>query len=116
MWGEAEEDSSTGKVGRYYHSPVGCVLLLSQCRASLAAQRCLGGLTAVSVLDQAADSGDDNDPIQFMSQTEHFNLNAHPEGQDEEFNGVVGADITMYGELNLIAEPQKVRTCAVAQM
>uniref|UniRef100_A0A8C3BJC4 Condensin complex subunit 2 n=1 Tax=Cairina moschata TaxID=8855 RepID=A0A8C3BJC4_CAIMO len=62
---------------------------------------------------QAADSGDDNDPIQFMSQTEDFNLNAHPEGQDEEFNGVVGADIAMYGELNLIAEPQKVNKIAI---
>uniref|UniRef100_A0A8B9CCJ1 Condensin complex subunit 2 n=1 Tax=Anser brachyrhynchus TaxID=132585 RepID=A0A8B9CCJ1_9AVES len=62
---------------------------------------------------QAADSDDDNDPIQFMGQTEDFNLNAHSEGQDEEFNGVVGVDIAMYGELNLIAEPQKVNKIAI---
>ncbi|XP_040394413.1 condensin complex subunit 2 isoform X2 [Cygnus olor] len=62
---------------------------------------------------QAADSDDDNDPIQFMGQTEDFNLNAHSEGQDEEFSGVVGVDIAMYGELNLIAEPQKVNKIAI---
>lgn len=67
------------------------------------------GLTGVSLLDQAADSDDDNDPIQFMGQTE-CNLTSHPEGQDHELNGADGVDITMYGELNLIAEPQKVRT------
>ncbi|XP_035201124.1 condensin complex subunit 2 [Oxyura jamaicensis] len=62
---------------------------------------------------QAADSDDDNDPIQFMGHTEDFNLNAHPEGQDEEFNGLVGVDIAMYGEMNLIAEPQKVNKIAI---
>lgn len=68
----------------------------------------LGGLTAVSLLDQTADSDDDNDPVQFMGQMGEFNLTAHPEGQ--EFNRFVGdANITTYGELNLIAEPQKVR-------
>lgn len=66
-------------------------------------------LTAVSLLDQAADSDDDNDPVQFMGQAD-FNLTSHPEGHDHELNGVEGVDITMYGELNLIAEPQKVRT------
>lgn len=71
-----------------------------------------GGLTGISLLHQAADSDDDNDPIQFVNQT-GFNLTSHPEGQDHELNGVDGVDITMYGELNLIAEPQKVRTPAV---
>lgn len=77
----------------------------------------LGGLTAVSLLGQAADSDDDNDPIQFMGQTGEFNLTVHPEGQDAEPNRVVGdVDITTYGELNLIAEPQKVRTCIVTKL
>ncbi|NP_001244261.1 condensin complex subunit 2 [Gallus gallus] len=61
---------------------------------------------------QAADSDDDNDPIQFVNQT-GFNLTSHPEGQDHELNGVDGVDITMYGELNLIAEPQKVNKIAI---
>ncbi|GAB0200322.1 condensin complex subunit 2 [Grus japonensis] len=63
---------------------------------------------------QAADSDDDNDPIQFMGQTGEFNLTVHPEGQDAEPNRVVGdVDITTYGELNLIAEPQKVNKIAI---
>ncbi|NXO52608.1 CND2 protein, partial [Aramus guarauna] len=63
---------------------------------------------------QAADSDDDNDPIQFMGQTGEFNLTVHPEGQDTEPNRVVGdVDITMYGPLNLIAEPQKVNKIAI---
>ncbi|NXK55707.1 CND2 protein, partial [Chauna torquata] len=62
---------------------------------------------------QAADSDDDNVPIQFMGQTEEFNLTAHPEGQDDELNGVVGVDIATYGELNLVAEPQKVNKVAI---
>ncbi|POI32367.1 hypothetical protein CIB84_003881 [Bambusicola thoracicus] len=61
---------------------------------------------------QAADSDDDNDPVQFMNQTE-FNLTSHPESQDHELNGVDGVDIAMYGELNLIAEPQKVNKIAI---
>lgn len=77
----------------------------------------LGSLIAVSLLDQAADSDDDNDPIQLMGQTGDFNLTSHPEGQDAELHTVVGnADITTYGELNLIAEPQKVRTRVVAKL
>ncbi|NWY59026.1 CND2 protein, partial [Chionis minor] len=61
---------------------------------------------------QAADSDDDNDPIQFVGQMGEFNLTTHPEGQ--ELNGVVdGVDITTYGELNLIAEPQKVNKIAI---
>uniref|UniRef100_A0A8C3KRP7 Condensin complex subunit 2 n=1 Tax=Calidris pygmaea TaxID=425635 RepID=A0A8C3KRP7_9CHAR len=61
---------------------------------------------------QAADSDDDNDPIQFMGQMGEFNLTAHPEGP--ELNGLVGnADITTYGELNLIAEPQKVNKIVI---
>ncbi|NXL84429.1 CND2 protein, partial [Alectura lathami] len=63
---------------------------------------------------QAADSDDDNDPIQLMGQTEESNLTAYPEGQDHELNGVVdGVNITTYGELNLIAEPQKVNKIAI---
>ncbi|NXU26451.1 CND2 protein, partial [Thalassarche chlororhynchos] len=63
---------------------------------------------------QAADSDDDDDPVQFMGQTGEFNLTAHPERQDAELNGVVGdVDITTYGELNLIAEPQKVNKIAI---
>ncbi|NXT35519.1 CND2 protein, partial [Pelecanoides urinatrix] len=65
---------------------------------------------------QAADSDDDddNDPTRFIGQTGEFNLTAHPEGQDAELNRVVGnVDITTYGELNLIAEPQKVNKIAI---
>ncbi|XP_072213075.1 condensin complex subunit 2 [Excalfactoria chinensis] len=61
---------------------------------------------------QAADSDDDNEPVQFMGQTE-FNITSQPEGQDHELNGIDGVDITMYGELNLIAEPQKVSKIAI---
>ncbi|KAF1662828.1 Condensin complex subunit 2, partial [Aptenodytes patagonicus] len=58
---------------------------------------------------QAADSDDDNDPIQFMGQMGEFNLTTHPEDQNAELNRVFGdVNITVYGELNLIAEPQKV--------
>ncbi|NXT01280.1 CND2 protein, partial [Jacana jacana] len=61
---------------------------------------------------QDADSDDDNDPVEFMGQTGEFNLTTHPEGQ--ELNGLVGnADITTYGELNLITEPQKVNKIAI---
>ncbi|NXF41006.1 CND2 protein, partial [Nyctibius bracteatus] len=61
---------------------------------------------------QAADSDDDNDPVRFTGQTGEFNLTALPEGQ--ELNRVVGdVDITTYGELNLIAEPQKVNKISI---
>ncbi|NWI68174.1 CND2 protein, partial [Todus mexicanus] len=56
---------------------------------------------------QAADSNDDNEPVRFIGQTGEFNLTAHPEA---ELNGI---DITTYGELNLIAEPQKVNKIAI---
>nr|XP_009478408.1 PREDICTED: condensin complex subunit 2 [Pelecanus crispus] len=63
---------------------------------------------------QAADSDDDNNTIQFMGQTGEFNLTTHPEGQDAELSRVGGGvDITTYGELNLIAEPQKVNKIAI---
>ncbi|NXL68717.1 CND2 protein, partial [Chordeiles acutipennis] len=63
---------------------------------------------------QAADSDDDNDPVRFVGQMGEFNLTAHPEGQDAELNNFVGnGDITTYGELNLIAEPQKVNKIAI---
>ncbi|XP_069733825.1 condensin complex subunit 2 isoform X4 [Phaenicophaeus curvirostris] len=60
---------------------------------------------------QAADS-EDNDPVPFMNEMGEFNLTAHPEGQETELNGVLG-DIAAYGELNLIAEPQKVNKIAI---
>ncbi|NXQ94789.1 CND2 protein, partial [Sagittarius serpentarius] len=63
---------------------------------------------------QAADSDDDNDPVQFMGQTEEFNLTAGPGGQDPELNRAVGdVDVATYGELNLIAEPQKVNRITI---
>ncbi|NWI24375.1 CND2 protein, partial [Sula dactylatra] len=63
---------------------------------------------------QAADSDDDNDPVQFMGQMGEFNLTTHPEGQDTELNRVAGdVNITAYGELNLIAEPEKVNKVAI---
>ncbi|NXC38936.1 CND2 protein, partial [Penelope pileata] len=63
---------------------------------------------------QAADSEDDNDHIPFMGETEEFSFTTHPEGQDCEFNrDVDGVDITAYGELNLVAEPQKVNRIAI---
>ncbi|OXB74794.1 UNVERIFIED_CONTAM: hypothetical protein H355_000054 [Colinus virginianus] len=71
-----------------------------------------GGLTGVSPLDQDEDSDDDNDNVHFMGQTE-LNLATHPEGQEHELSGVDGVDITMYGELNLVAEPQKVNRIAI---
>ncbi|OXB54079.1 hypothetical protein ASZ78_005591 [Callipepla squamata] len=58
------------------------------------------------------DSDDDNDNVHFMGQTE-LNLATHPEGQEHELSGVDGVDITMYGELNLVAEPQKVNRIAI---
>lgn len=66
----------------------------------------LGGLSSVSLLHQAADSDDDNDPLPFMGPTGEFNLTTHPEDEGAELHGV---NITTYGEVNLIAEPQKVK-------
>uniref|UniRef100_A0A8B9G695 Condensin complex subunit 2 n=1 Tax=Amazona collaria TaxID=241587 RepID=A0A8B9G695_9PSIT len=60
---------------------------------------------------QAADSDDDNDPVQFMGLTEEFNLTAHPEVPEAELNRLVNT--TAYGELNLIAEPQKINKIAI---
>ncbi|XP_010002221.1 PREDICTED: condensin complex subunit 2 [Chaetura pelagica] len=63
---------------------------------------------------QAADSDDDNEPVQFLSQTGVFNLTAHPEAQEAELNRLNGnAEITTYGEMNLLAEPQKVNKIAI---
>ncbi|KAM6341897.1 condensin complex subunit 2 [Podargus strigoides] len=63
---------------------------------------------------QAADSDDDNEPAEFRGPMGELNLAARPEGQDAEHNGVVGhVDITTYGMLNLIAEPQKVNKIAI---
>ncbi|NXS57228.1 CND2 protein, partial [Brachypteracias leptosomus] len=55
---------------------------------------------------QAADSDDDND----MGQMGEFNLSTHIEGENAELNG---NNITTYGELNLIAEPQKINKIAI---
>ncbi|XP_010010648.1 PREDICTED: condensin complex subunit 2 [Nestor notabilis] len=60
---------------------------------------------------QAADSDDDNDPVQFMGPTGEFNLTVHPEVPEAELNRLV--DLTTYGELNLVAEPQKVNKIAI---
>ncbi|NXH20438.1 CND2 protein, partial [Bucco capensis] len=60
---------------------------------------------------QAADSDDDNDPAGFMGQTGEFNFTTHNEGQGTELSSV---NISTYGELNLIAEPQKVNKIAIA--
>lgn len=92
-----------GKMGRYHNQPERVVL--SQCRTSLAPQRCLCAASLL-FLHQAADSDDDNDPGE-------FNLTAHPEVPEAERNRLV--DITTYGELNLIAEPQKVKICVVTE-
>ncbi|NXL51444.1 CND2 protein, partial [Podilymbus podiceps] len=63
---------------------------------------------------QAADSDDDNNPMEFMGQTGEFNLTTYSVGQDAELNRVLSsADITAYGELNLIAEPHKVNKIAI---
>ncbi|KAM9266545.1 condensin complex subunit 2 [Morus bassanus] len=63
---------------------------------------------------QAADSDDDNDRVQFVGQMGEFNLTTHPEGQDAELSGVAGnVNITAFGELNLIAEPEKVNKVAI---
>ncbi|KFW08732.1 Condensin complex subunit 2, partial [Eurypyga helias] len=63
---------------------------------------------------QAAESDDDNDPVRFMGQMGEFNLTAHPEGHDAEASVIMGnVDTTAYGELNLIAEPQKVNKIAI---
>ncbi|NWR64821.1 CND2 protein, partial [Bucorvus abyssinicus] len=59
---------------------------------------------------QAADSDDVNDPLPFMGPTGEFNLTAHPEDEGAELHGV---NITAYGELNLIAEPQKIHKIAI---
>ncbi|XP_033926513.1 condensin complex subunit 2 isoform X1 [Melopsittacus undulatus] len=60
---------------------------------------------------QGIDSDDDNDPGQFMGLTGDFNLTAHPELPEAELNRLI--DITTYGELNLIAEPQKINKIAI---
>ncbi|NXN63419.1 CND2 protein, partial [Himantopus himantopus] len=60
---------------------------------------------------QAADSDDEDGPIQLVDQMEEFNLTAHPESQELRVVGHV--DITTYGELNLIAEPHKVNKIAM---
>ncbi|NXI47686.1 CND2 protein, partial [Galbula dea] len=59
---------------------------------------------------QAADSDDDNDPVGFLGQTGDFNPPTQAEGQGPDCNGV---NITTYGELDLIAEPQKVNRVAI---
>ncbi|NWV90181.1 CND2 protein, partial [Machaerirhynchus nigripectus] len=68
---------------------------------------------------QDPDSDDDPDPGEFQGEAGEFNLSAHPEAPEHPgINGIVngigsGGDITTYGEMNLIAEPQKVGKFAV---
>ncbi|NXB27757.1 CND2 protein, partial [Eulacestoma nigropectus] len=68
---------------------------------------------------QDPDSDDDPDPAEFRGEAGEFNLSAHPEAPERTgINGIVGGmvgsgDITTYGELNLIAEPQKISRIAV---
>ncbi|XP_053257497.1 condensin complex subunit 2 [Podarcis raffonei] len=62
---------------------------------------------------QDGDSDDDDDvPVDFMGQNGMFEMTAYPAGeagQERELNGGInGNNITTYGELNLVAEPQKV--------
>ncbi|NXW54087.1 CND2 protein, partial [Eurystomus gularis] len=59
---------------------------------------------------QAEDSDDENYSVRFIGQTGEFNFTAHHEAENAELNGV---DITTYGELNLIAEPQKINKIAI---
>ncbi|NWV67087.1 CND2 protein, partial [Malurus elegans] len=60
---------------------------------------------------QVPDSDNDAEPVGFVGQAGEFNLTAHPE--EPERNGVCSGDITTYGELNLIAEPQKINRIAI---
>ncbi|NXB24948.1 CND2 protein, partial [Rhagologus leucostigma] len=63
---------------------------------------------------QDPDSDDDPDPAEFQGEAGEFNLSAHPEAPERPgINGIGGGDITTYGELNLIAEPQKIAKVAV---
>ncbi|NWU29363.1 CND2 protein, partial [Dyaphorophyia castanea] len=68
---------------------------------------------------QDPDSDDDPDPAEFQGEAGEFNLSAHPEAPEHpRINGIVNGigsagDITSYGELNLIAEPQKITRIAV---
>ncbi|NWV11511.1 CND2 protein, partial [Ptilonorhynchus violaceus] len=65
---------------------------------------------------EVPDSDDDHDPVEFLGQAGEFNLTAHPEGPELPGivnGGVNGGDITTYGELNLIAEPQRINKIAI---
>ncbi|NWI84119.1 CND2 protein, partial [Dryoscopus gambensis] len=68
---------------------------------------------------QDPDSDDDPDPAEFQGEAGEFNLTAHPEAPERSgTNGVVNGigsdgDITTYGELNLVTEPQKINRIAV---
>ncbi|NWV57326.1 CND2 protein, partial [Daphoenositta chrysoptera] len=64
---------------------------------------------------QDPDSDNDPDPTEFQGEAGEFNLSAHPEAPERSgINGIVsGRDITSYGELNLIPEPQKVNRIAI---
>lgn len=98
-------------------SPPRCALVISVWDISGFSKMSPSSFTAGSLLHQAADSDDDHDLVEFVGQAGVFNLTAHPEGRETEFNGVVGdIDITTYGELNLVAEPQKVRTHVVTEL
>ncbi|XP_068891515.1 condensin complex subunit 2 isoform X1 [Aphelocoma coerulescens] len=68
---------------------------------------------------QDPDSDDDPDPAEFQGEAGEFNLTAHPEAPERTgINGIGngignGGDITTYGELTLIAEPQKINRIAI---
>ncbi|NXB59643.1 CND2 protein, partial [Struthidea cinerea] len=68
---------------------------------------------------QDPDSDDDPDPAEFQGEAGEFNLTAHPgapecAGINGMVNGIAsGGDITSYGELQLLAEPQKISRIAI---
>ncbi|NXO45495.1 CND2 protein, partial [Locustella ochotensis] len=55
---------------------------------------------------QVPDSDDDPDPAEFPGQAGQFPLPAHPEAP--ELSGIDGGNVPACGELELIAEPQKI--------
>ncbi|XP_041879111.1 condensin complex subunit 2, partial [Corvus kubaryi] len=101
---------SHGKLGGNSHPPERLLLPL----APPGDPRC-----PLRVPSQDPDSDDDPDPAEFQGEAGEFNLTAHPEAPERTgINGVVngvinGGDVTTYGELTLIAEPQKINRIAI---
>ncbi|NWT78600.1 CND2 protein, partial [Lanius ludovicianus] len=64
---------------------------------------------------QDPDSDEDPDPVEFQGEAEEFNLTAQAEAAERPGIGkaVSGGDVTTYGELSLIAEPQKINRIAI---